>query len=208
MRALLFVNPTEHSDPQQRASHGAWTIAVGPGQASVNGNVHIYVARATHNMGARRGAKASYLTDAGLEASRFVAADKRFDEAAGSTIRREGTLSGIATGASSLVASGYRYADQLATPYSSSGPTRGTRTKPNNACVTDRSAIVAGVRATAVLSGTTVRLVGTSMAAPQLALQTVKNTKKTQPGPNPDPDPPKRIGQARLKPEDGVMGKQ
>jgi len=189
----------------QRGPHGAWTIAFASNQASVHGDIHIYVARATHNMGARRGAKASYLTDAKLEDNRFVAPAKRFDEAPGSKIRREGTLSGIATGACSLVATGYCDRDKRAAPYSSAGPTRGTqRTDPDSACVTDRSAIVAGLRATGVRSGTTIRLIGTSMAAPQLARQTAEKKKYLLPG----FDPPKRIGNGLLKPEDGVLGKQ
>jgi len=205
--ALLVVSPTEHSDPQQRGAHGAWTITFPPGQVTAAKDIHVYVARATQNMGARRRAKVSYLTDVKLEESRFVAADKRFDEAPGSAIRREGTLSGIATGELSLVATGYEYKDKRAAPYSSAGPTRGgARTNPDNACVTDRSAVVAGLRATGVRSGTTIRLVGTSMAAPQLARQIAKDAKAVLPGPN--PDPPKRIGNGLVKPDDGLLGKQ
>ena len=115
--ALLVVSPTEDKDPKQRGPHGAWTIAFASNPASVHGDIHIYVARTTHNMGARRRAKASYLTDAKLEDNRFVTPAKRFDEAPGSKIRREGTLSGIATGACSLVATGYCDRDKRAAPY-------------------------------------------------------------------------------------------
>ncbi len=203
-KALLVVHPTEDRDPTFRGQHGKWTVEFKPGRANVKGDIHVYLARADHNMGARRRAKASYLTDAALAVSRFVPPDKRFDEAAGSVIRREGTLNGIATGAKSIVAAGYRFSDASVAPYSSSGPTRGPRTGPDNACVTDRSAAVAGVRATGVRSGTTVRLMGTSMAAPQLARELANTSKAIAPGPN----LPHRIGAGRLKPAKDLLHKE
>jgi hypothetical protein len=203
-KALLVVHPTEDRNPAFRGRHGKWTIEFKPGQASVKGDIHVYLARADHNMGARRRAKASYLTDAALVSSRFVPPDRRFDEAPGSAIRREGTLNGVATGARSVVAAGYRFSDARVAPYSSSGPTRGPRTGPDYACVTDRSATVAGVRATGVRSGTTVRLVGTSMAAPQLARELAKASKAISPGPS----LPHRIGAGRLKPAKDLLHKE
>lgn len=205
-KALVVVHPTELSNDMYRGQHGVWTIEFPPGAPSVNGDVHVYVARADHNMGARRRAKANYLTDAALEASRFVSPDKRFDETSNSAIRRAGTMNGIATGDYSWVAAGYRHSDGQAAPYSSSGPTRGARTGPDYAFVTEISAANAGVRATGVRNGTRVRLSGSSMAAPQLARQLVHGLNGKAAGPNP-PNATERFGGGRIKPDPSVIHK-
>lgn len=205
-RGFVVVHPTEYSDPAFRGLHGEWTIEFDPGSANLPGNIHAYLARADHNMGARRRAKASYLTDDALSAHRFTGPDGRHSEAPGSAIRRSGTLNGIATGKHSTVAAGYRFSDLRVADYSSSGPTRGFRKGPDYACVTDRSAAVQGIRATGVRSGTTIRLVGTSMAAPQLARLIAKGTKDVV-GPNP-PAETNRLGGGRLKPEERLVRKE
>ena len=202
--ALVVVHPTEYKDPQRRGQHGVWTIEFAPGAPSTAGLIHVYAARADHNMGARRRAKANYLTDAMLEKSRFAAPKDRHSDVAGSAIQRAGTMNGIATGDYTVVASGYRHADATAAAYSSSGPTRGQRTGPDYAFVTETSPAIAGIRATGVRSGTRVRLSGTSMASPQFARQLVTGLRGTVPAPNP-PNATERFGNGRIKPDPDLI---
>ena len=204
--ALIVAHPTEYRDAQRRGEHGLWTIEFKPGQADVDGQIHTYVARADHNMGARRRAKANYLSDTALEDARFASPSTRFADVVGSTIRRAGTLNGIATGDYSIVAAGYRHSDSAAAPYSSSGPTRGTRSGPDFAFVTDTSSTIPGIRATGVRSGTKIRLVGTSMASPQLARQLVNGLRSKVPVPDP-PNAAQRFGGGRIQPDPGIVNK-
>jgi hypothetical protein len=204
----LVIDPTEAAHPSPRGRHGRWGLVFGAGPASAEGSIDIYVARANHNMGARRRAKASYLTDPELEAARFVAPAGRHDEAANSRVRRAGTLSGIATGLRSKVAAGYRHSDGMPAPYSSAGPTRGARVGPDFACVTDRSPAVPGVRAAAVRSGSTFTLVGTSTAAPQLGRKLAAGDDDVlaeRPG---HPDKIERVGAGRMPPDPRVLSRR
>lgn len=201
-KALVVVHPMESVAQQYRGEHGRWLIEFPPGSPGVVGEIHVYVARADHNMGAKRRAKASRLEDASFTTGRrFLSPRKRADEIPNSSIRRRGTLNGIATGTGSFVAGGYRYSDFHSSPYSSSGPTRGLRAGPNYACMTDVSPVVQGIRASGVRSGTTLRLVGTSSAAPQLGRQLVNGLNLPFfPWPLPA-DAIYRIGDACLWPE-------
>lgn len=171
-KALVVVHPTEGPIAQHRGKHGRWLLDFPAGTPGIGGDVQVYVARADHNMGAKRRAKASRLDDEAFDTGRrLLPPAGRHTEIAGSSIRRKGTLNGIATGASSCVAGGYRFSDFRSSPYSSSGPSLGARLGPNYSCMTDVSPVVQGIRASGVRSGTTLRLVGTSSAAPQLGRQ-------------------------------------
>jgi hypothetical protein len=77
---LLVVNPTGGKQGQ-KGRHGRWQIVIDAAPEGVDRDVDVYVARADHNMGARRRAKASYPTDTALEEQRFVAPSERFKEA-------------------------------------------------------------------------------------------------------------------------------
>ncbi|MDN8616078.1 hypothetical protein [Variovorax ginsengisoli] len=176
--ALVAINPTGGAEGSCCGRHGIWRVTVEPLEGVED--LHMYIARADHDMGARRRARSSHLNDACYGLSRFRAASERDSEAPGSIIQRAGTLNGAATGARCTLAAGYLGDDQTRrpAPYSSSGPARGgTKDGPDAAYQTDYSLGVRGIRASGVRSGTTVRLVGTSMAAPQrareLALQVV-----------------------------------
>jgi hypothetical protein len=204
--ALLVVHPTEFGDASLRGLHGTWTLEFDRPSCGAAGDIHVYVARADHNMGARRRARANYLTDDPYEAHRFVTASQRDDEATGSAVRRAGTLNGLASGAATNVAAGYRFSDFRMARYSSSGRSRGTRAGPDFSCVTDQSPLVLGVRAAGVRSGTVVRLVGTSTAAPQLG-RILANDSGIPFDPLP-PVSPDRKGFAYLWPEDGVVSKK
>ena len=205
-KALLTVNPTGLRSPAQRGPHGTWTLEFDAVTTSVVDDIHIWVARADPNMGQRRRAHSSYLTDAALEAHRFVTASQRDEEAPGSAVRRAGTLNGLATGAAPKVAAGYVASDHRMAPYSSSGPSRGPRNGPDYSCVTDQTPLVRGVRASGVRSGTAVRLVGTSTAAPQLGRALVKGAVVAF---DPLPHvPPQRKGGGHLPPDGHVVSKR
>lgn len=201
-KVLVVVHPTEGFGAQVPGKHGRWLVNFPAGTPGIGGEIHVNVARADHNMGARRRAKASRLADEAFDMGRrLLPPSERFGEIAQSSIRRSGTLNGIATGASTCVVGGYRFRDFRSSPYSSSGPTRGARQGPDYSCMTDVSPVVQGIRASGVRSGTTLRLVGTSSAAPQLGRQllTGMNLPFT-PWPDP-PDRPYRIGSACLWPD-------
>lgn len=153
--------------------HGDWSIEVTLKDPNVE--LHAYVARSDPNMGARVAAKQSRFIDTEWELARGGYASQTLvngvRDITGSCIHREGTLNGIATASDVriLVAGGYRLNDDRCSPYSSVGPTRGTRLRPDYALPTDEAPALRGIRAGGTRSGATFRLVGTSTASPQLA---------------------------------------
>ena len=205
-KVLLVVHPTGGFPSKfKHGQAGRWHLKVLPNASGNDGDVHAYVARADHNMGARRRARSSYLSDAALQASRFRPAEARHDEATNSAVRRSGTLNGIATGAKTFTAAGYvAPAPDCFSEYSSSGPTRGATMKPDYACLTDRSDVRRGVRAAAVRSGTKTLLIGTSTAAPQLGRMLVKGGLSPK---VPSPPHPERVGHGCLPDDQGLNPK-
>lgn len=156
------------------AEHGDWKIKVtGIGAPA---HVHAYVARSDPNMGVRSGAKRSYFVDQNWELNHSAAAGCKYGEGefdkAGSLIRRDGSLNGIATTKETNlhVAGGYIIANGRKSPYSSAGPARGSpRIGPDVVLPCDESYALEGMRAGGNRSGGVFRLIGTSTAAPQLA---------------------------------------
>ncbi|MDM0045707.1 hypothetical protein QTH91_14550 [Variovorax dokdonensis] len=208
VKVLVVVRPTYAPGPSGRmpGQHGRWHFEIAPTPSGIDGSVHAYVARANHNMGARRRAKASYLCDAALQASRFVAPASREEEALDSAIRRVGTLNGLATGASTYVAAGYVSGEFEIARYSSAGPTRGMALKPDFACLTDRSQARPGLRATGSRTGTTAVLVGTSTAAPQLGRMLVMGPPPVEY--TPSPPRPERVGAGCLGAQPWLLRKE
>lgn len=178
--ALLALTPTKPCQEGVSAPHGGWKIEVSAIPDSHVGEalVHVYVARNSANLGGGRRSKDSYLYDPVYETSRHGRPPRR--ENVNSRVRREGTLNGIATGANVKVAGAYvlsrkppddpqRDPEQEA-PYSSSGPGAGPDGRnPDWALPGDESPFVHGLLASGARDGTAVRMVGTSVAAPQLA---------------------------------------
>jgi hypothetical protein len=172
---LLAVEPTVARSAVS-PEHGNWTIRVeGIGEKV---EVHAYVARSDPNMGARTGAKLSRFVDPKWERARGAAAACTFAhgmfDRRGSLIDRNGTLNGIATAdvPSIRVAGGYIIANGRKSPYSSAGPVRlslPARRGPDFALPSDESCSLQGIRAGGNRSGGIFRLIGTSVAAPQLA---------------------------------------
>lgn len=214
--ALVAVAPTAGGEGCESAAaagpHGIWKVSVDRIE-ECTGEAHLYIARADHDMGARRRARASYLRDKAWEDARFRQPALRDEEAPRSVVRRAGTLNGIATGSASRVAAGYvgdwtdSTQDRRLSSYSSSGPSRdGKKAGPDYAFMTDHSLVVKGVRASGVRTGTVARLVGTSMAAPQYARELAVAPKRSaakggeEKGAPPPPPSDPRFGKEYRKP--------
>jgi hypothetical protein len=166
--ALLALAPTfSHSSASHTAPHGAWSISMVHNTSATTGMVHLYVARNNANMGGRRRSVDSFLHDANHDPERYIRASGRDNPA--SAVKRENTLNGIATGPSVHVAAGYMLSTGEPCHYSSSGPVSQPGRQPDWALVSDESPALRGVLASGVRGGTSIRLVGTSTAAPQLA---------------------------------------
>jgi hypothetical protein len=200
---LLEVGPTVAAPGIVTNEHGDWTIKVS--SVGVGANVDAYVARTDPNMGVTTGAKRSFFVDPIWERTRSAAAsctrvDGEFDDT-GSLVSRYGTLNGIATANddSVHVAGGYVLLDGRKSPYSSAGPSRDypvtPRLGPDYVLPCDESYALQGIRAGGTRSGSVFRLIGTSVAAPQLARQFAKST-FPQPTnfPTAPPEPEKRGG--------------
>jgi hypothetical protein len=203
---LLALAPTAAT--QSPAPHGAWRVRVLP-VAGAAGSVHAYVARQSANMGARRRGPDSHLFDPGYEHERQTRCFPQ--EVPASLVRRAGTLNGIATGEGTVVVGGSVLnrskigGTRALTRYSSSGPGTGALGRnPNVAFVADESPALPGLRASGVRAGTSVRLVGTSAAAPQYARRLLCVASKTCPqieyGTPQAPVPPERAGAGIVTP--------
>jgi hypothetical protein len=169
----LQVEPTIATDGLV-VEHGDWTIEVS--HIPEHAEVHAYVARTDPNMNLRTGAKLSRFSDPTWELTRSAAASCEYDHGrfntAGSLIVSQGTLNGIATGKDDRVhvAGGYILSDERKSSYASAGPARGgPRIGPDFALPCDESHALQGIAAGGNRSGGIFRLIGTSVAAPQLA---------------------------------------
>ena len=192
--ALLALAPGFSHGNEATSASGTWLIDVDhAGHSHVaDKQVHIYVARSNANMGGKRRTRDSYLFDADYDPDRHVRPSRSDNDA--SIVKREGTLNGIAgpntPGSGPLVAAGYVLSREvtIAAPYSSSGPQSESPPgrRPDWALPTDESHFLPGLLAGGVRSGSAIRLVGTSTAAPQLARK-IANGEVNEP---PPPDPP------------------
>ncbi|WP_267428498.1 hypothetical protein [Methylobacterium sp. GC_Met_2] len=200
---LLAVQAT-----QDAAEHGDWRITVSG--IPRGAEMHAYAARSDPNIGVRTGAKRSYFVDDAWRLATSAEADLTyvdgaFDDA-GSLIRRDGTLNGIATAGDSNVhvAGGYILANGRRAAYSSAGPARPgpltLRAGPDFLLPTDGTFALKGLRAGGNRTGSVFRLIGTSTASPQLARQL---TNPPLPAPTQVPTTPGEIakrGGGNLKP--------
>lgn len=163
------------------AQHGVWKVNVknvGNTTTVVDG----YIERDDDAAGTRRGARQTYFDDPKYK--RFDLVDSTglappvAPAAADDTyVRREGVFNSLATGYRSIVVGGLRESDRAYAEYSpnddySLRPQRPQTPLARNVqltyVVTEESNTLHGVRAAGTRSGATVRLSGTSMAAPQI----------------------------------------
>jgi hypothetical protein len=164
--------------------HGDWTIRVDG--IAAGAKLHAYVARSDPNMDVHSGARLSSFVDPAWQRTRSAEAGCKYEngkfDRTGSLVERNGTLNGIATADhdSVHVAGGFMLSNWRKSPYASAGPARGgTRTGPDFALPCDESYALAGIRAGGNRSGSVFRLVGTSVAAPQLARTIAYNSSPT-----------------------------
>ncbi len=180
--ALVALAPTASWHPDTvRSAPGRWTVRVtyqGRGQVVMDA----YIERDDVALGsAPTGARQSYLEDARYDTSGGL--DGFIDHASNpSLVRRSGTFNDIATGAGTVSVGGIRclasgqdpmarYSPRTPDPDAQRPARQGVKKVPDQLAVSDDSAAVWGVRSAGTRSASRVRLVGTSMAAPQVARQ-------------------------------------
>lgn len=177
--ALLALAPTASTDPSvATASPGVWQVTVS--NRGLNPVVmDAVIERDDVAMGTVTGARQSYfetrVADDGSGLNAFV------DAAADPTdIRRSGSFNSLATGRRTLSVGGLRYAGSATDAFARYSPRwpdpdasravrPGVKKLPERWAFVDDSATLWGINGAGSRSGSVVRLVGTSAAAPQIA---------------------------------------
>ena len=159
------------------APHGLWRIdvtVVSAPQGQLHAIIDACIERDDVALGTRRGARQSRFEDPLYD--KEATKDATSGPHAAAVLRRECGFNGIATGKKITTAGGIRESDGSEAEYSPRNePTPspfsrpGTRRLVNQFAVTEESVTLHGVRAAGSLSGSTIRLSGTSDAAPQIA---------------------------------------
>jgi hypothetical protein len=175
---LFAVAPTSSlTGLRPVAPHGLWTIevtVVGVAAGRTHAIIDGYIERDDVALGTRRGARQSRFEDPFYD--KEAKEDSTTGPGASAAVRREGGFNGIATGVKIVAAGGIRESDGSEAEYSPRNtlPPRpstrpGAQRKVDEFAVTEESVTLHGVRAAGSLSGSTMRLSGTSDAAPQIA---------------------------------------
>lgn len=177
--ALLAVAPTARWFKETVCSApGVWQITVtNHGERAVV--LDAYIERDDEIAGTQTGSRQSYLQDRRYDTSGGLGSfiDHPDDP---TPVRRSGTFNDLATGAHTLSVGGVRYFESCMDPmarYSPRSPDpdagrperAGVQKVPDRFAVSDEHATLWGVRAAGTRSAAAVRMVGTSMAAPQVA---------------------------------------
>jgi hypothetical protein len=180
--ALLCV-PSSTAGMSQ--AHGVWRVRIS-GVLGAQGLGHAYVARADANGTAYQGGQDAYLWDEAYEQHARSLNGHFQGDATHSLVKREGSLNGVATGRWTKIAQAcFAMPPDQKSDYSSTGPLADGASKRLVCMIADNSRFLPGIRAAGVRLGTTVRMVGTSMAAPQLGRQ-LANAMAKRTGPKPD----------------------
>jgi len=179
--ALIAIAPTAGFGPGARGAHGDWEIGL-ESETAILEPVHFYICRNQLNPGAlRRGRQARFVSDFdAYDPDRWRRKRGLDPQPANSPIRRATTLNGLAsspTNCGLVVVGSVMQLPMTPTTYSSEGPSAGgsarsgapSRAGPNFAAVTDVHHNLPGIMTAGSRSGSRVRMVGTSFAAPQLA---------------------------------------
>lgn len=158
-----------------RAPAGDWQIAVRSPSGSTKA-VHFYIVRNQTNPDALvRGRQAFFVDDGIYGRGRHLRAPEDDPNPPQSPIRRRGSLNSLATGASGkgvVVVGSAFLRERTRTGYSSEGPAAGCqapRRGPDVLAPTDISCALRSIVTAGTLMGQTVRVSGTSFAAPQVA---------------------------------------
>ena len=172
--ALIAWRPTAIDTPGPAPElAGEWTINVEPAPAA-NTVFHFYISRNQVNPGALRRSLQSWFVDADerYDPDRPLRRDREDRLPPASPIRRKGSLSSLATltAAGVTVVGAYLKREGEASLDSSDGPAGGgSRMGPDRFAPADESFALPGINVAGSRSGDTVRVRGTSFAAPQIA---------------------------------------
>lgn len=172
---LVAVAPTQ-SQAGEVAPHGVWTVTLTNRGAPLTAPVHAWVERDDPTLGRPVYGRQSYLVDPDYEL--LDRTPNPPGDSAASDIKRQGSISGIATGQHTLVAGGYRKSDATVSIYAASAThSEGARASrsPEVATVTEETETLHGLRVVGTFGCDTVRLAGTSMAAANLTRWLAKN---------------------------------
>lgn len=187
--ALVAIQPSSTFDAGRViAPDGLWRIELrneGGTPATVQG----WIDKDDFNVGTLVRGRQSHFVDPLYDPLAYLRAQKDDVAGSGALVRRRGTLTGISTGSGGLVAAGYRDSDHKHVKYSSAGPTRGSRTGPDAAAVTDQARSLPGLLAAGTRGASVMRLVGTSVAAPEFARWIADGRPPPGPIPSSPPDP-------------------
>ncbi len=179
---LVALAPTIDPDNLRvTAPHGVWKITI-TNVCTHPGVVDAYVERDDVALGTRRGARQSYFEDPDYDRM-AVDDDVRVDldcpNPQAAIVRREGVFNNISTGEHTIKAGGVRETDlEIAeySPHNFYSPRAkrvNTATPVHHYATTEESRTLHGIRAAGTRAASTVRLSGTSMAAPQIARDVV-----------------------------------
>jgi hypothetical protein len=177
---LIAVAPTTHpleagAPVLALATSGRRRVTVQPlTSGALAGIAHAYLARCDANMGRRPRGHSGYLDCAAYDPNRFMRADVYLNPTpptAPADVMAYGSMTGTSTSKEAKVAAGYILSRREPTHYSAGGPSRGPRIGPDWAYPADQSVVLLGLPGGGNRSATVLRLVGTSIAAPQYARQ-------------------------------------
>lgn len=187
---LVALSPSASFGANPLAQHGIWLIEVKNKSATpLSKPIHAWIDRDDFNLGTMIRGRQSYFEDPLYDPLRYLKSATDDTPGSGALVRRRGTLTGIATGTGALVAAGYRHSDHKHVRYSSAGPTRGARVGPDCGAVTDQSRSLPGLLAAGTRGASVVRLIGTSVAAPQVSRWVANGRPPPGPVPPLHPDP-------------------
>jgi len=174
---LLALAPTlTRLSSRNAAPAGNWSVTVSNNAIAVKPlTIRVWVQRNETAAGFPLRGRQSRFDDVNYK--RFVMGShvRDFDEGNvdgddATWIRRQGTLSSLATGSYTVVVGAYRRTDGKPAPYSSTGPSLNTyRAGPDATGVSEDSPACVGVLGASTRSGAFVAMTGTSAAAPQVA---------------------------------------
>ncbi|OIQ32525.1 MAG: hypothetical protein BM562_04455 [Alphaproteobacteria bacterium MedPE-SWcel] len=179
-RALmtLSLSPTAHLAGQPPlAPAGNWSLEISTANIAHDQQVHVWIRRDETLPGTRSGGRQAWFSNSDYE--RFdpfglpLAVDPPLTDC---PIRRSGSLSGFACGASPLVVAAFSEREARLSGYSAAGPlaarapgSAAARSGPDLAALGDDSHLMRGVRGAGSRSGSSARMSGTSVAAPRVA---------------------------------------
>jgi hypothetical protein len=177
---LALAPTTDMAGVRATTPHGVWKIEI-KNVKSEETVVDAYIERDDDAAGTRRGSRQSYLDHPEYDRAAIEDGSKVTDYAnpvsSKCIVRREGVYNSIATGKKIVAVGGVRQCDLQIAEYSPRDIYTGRRKRPGTPehakqaieyTLTEESKTLAGIRVHGSLSGGTVRLAGTSNAAPQI----------------------------------------